>query len=61
MPLFLTVNEGSRADVAKPILATSDPRVIRAAMRAIGRLGDEEKSRPAKPRLLRPGAVEREP
>jgi hypothetical protein len=28
MPLYLTISEGETADVAQPLLATGDPRII---------------------------------
>jgi hypothetical protein len=40
MPLYLTLSRGPRADLAKPVLASSDPRVVNAALEAIHRLGD---------------------
>lgn len=40
MPLFLTLSRGPRADLATPVLASSDPRVVNAALEAIHRLGD---------------------
>ena len=45
MPLYVTVSRGPRADLARPVLASSDPRVVDAALEAIRRLseaGDEE-------------------
>lgn len=35
MTVFLTIREGETADQARPILATSDPRVLRAVARAL--------------------------
>ena len=40
MPLYLTLSRGPRADLAKAILASSDPRVVNAALEAIHRLGE---------------------
>jgi hypothetical protein len=40
MPLYLTLSRGPRADSAEPILASSDPAVIRAVLAAIGSLSD---------------------
>ena len=40
MPLFLTLSRGPRADQAKPFLASSDLRVVNAALEAIHRLGE---------------------
>ena len=39
MPLYLTLSRGPRADLATPVLASSDPRVVDAALEAIRRLG----------------------
>lgn len=39
MALFLTIAEGSRADRARPIVATGDAGVIREALRAIEQIG----------------------
>ena len=38
--LYITVSTGPRADCASPIVASSDPRVVRATLRAIARLTD---------------------
>jgi hypothetical protein len=40
MPLFLTLSRRPRGDLAKAILASSDPRVVNAALEAIHRLGE---------------------
>lgn len=40
MPLYLTLSRGPRADRATPVLASSDPAVIDAVLRAIRDLGD---------------------
>ncbi len=40
MPLYLTLSRGPRADLATPVLASSDPRVVNAALEAIHRLGE---------------------
>jgi len=40
MPLYLTLSRGPRADLATPVLASSDPRMVNAALEAIHRLGD---------------------
>ncbi|MDP9365360.1 MAG: hypothetical protein M3Q10_14235 [Chloroflexota bacterium] len=42
MPLYLTVSRGPRADMATPVLASSDPLVVNAVLEAIGRLSDAE-------------------
>jgi hypothetical protein len=53
MPLYLTLSRGPRADRAEPVLASSDPAVIRAVLAAIGTLADADR-RPSRPRT-RPG------
>ena len=45
MPLYVTLSEGPRADQARPILVTSQQRVVAALLREIGRLGNAEGSR----------------
>lgn len=46
--LFVTVSEGKSAAEAEPIVATSDPAVVRAVGRLLARkLGAEELPRPA--------------
>lgn len=40
MPLYLTVSRGPRADLATPVLASSDPRIVRAALDAIRGLAE---------------------
>ena len=40
MPLYLTLSRGPRADLATPVLASSDPRVVDAALEAIRRLAE---------------------
>lgn len=40
MPWYLTLSRGPRADAATPVLASSDPSVVRAVLEAIARLGD---------------------
>ncbi len=40
MPLYITVSRGARADVAMPILASSDSHVVGAVLRALARLDD---------------------
>ncbi len=40
MPLYVTVSRGPRADRVTPVLASSDPRVVNAALEAIRRLGE---------------------
>ncbi len=62
MPLYLTVSQGTRADTARPILASNDPRLIAAVMRETSHLGDllpeehtshyEDGSRPERPLTL---------
>lgn len=42
MTVYLILSRGSRADEATPILASSDPRVIDAALQAIAHLDDQE-------------------
>lgn len=42
MPLYLTLSRGPRADRAEPVLASSDPAVIRAVLAAIGTLADAD-------------------
>lgn len=39
MPLYLTIREGPSPITATAILATADSRVIRAALRELGKLG----------------------
>lgn len=40
MALFLTLSRGPRADLAVPVVASSDRRVVTAVLTAIGRLGE---------------------
>ena len=40
MTLYLTLSRGPRADLATPVLASSDPRVVNAVLTAISRLAD---------------------
>lgn len=42
MAVYLILARGLDADNATPILASSDPRVIGAALQAIAHLGDQE-------------------
>ncbi len=44
MPLYITVSRGARADAARPILASSDRRVVDAVLRTLARLneGDQD-------------------
>ncbi len=49
MPLYLTVLSGASAETAEPLVATSDQRVVQAALRAISRVAASEAERkPAK-------------
>lgn len=50
MPLYLTLSRGPRADLAQPVLASSDPSVIRGVLDLIRRMSDEDEG-PAEPRL----------
>ena len=51
MPLYLMLSRGPRADQATPVLASSDPRVVNAALEAIRRLAeaDDEDAAPPLP------------
>ncbi len=49
MPLYLTVSQGPSADRTRPILAVSDPGVIAAVLREIGRLADPGTNAPPLP------------
>lgn len=40
MAWYLTLSRGPRADAAVPVLASSDPSVVRAVLAAIARLSD---------------------
>jgi hypothetical protein len=37
---YLTISEGRSPATATPLVATADPRVIRAALREVGRLAE---------------------
>ena len=43
MPLYVTVSQGPRADLAKPLLASSDQTVVVAVLDAIRRLEEHER------------------
>ena len=45
MPLYLTVLSGASAETAEPLVATSDRRVVQAALRAISRVAASEAER----------------
>jgi hypothetical protein len=40
MALYLVISRGPRADLAEPVLASSDPHIIQAVLAAIGKLAD---------------------
>ena len=42
MPLYVTVSRGPRADLAKPVLASSDRTVVGAVLEAVRRLAESE-------------------
>jgi len=57
MNLYLTLSRGPRADLAEPILASSDPQVIQAVLFAIGSMADDSLPVPeSKVRVLIPEA-----
>lgn len=59
MPLYVTISEGPRADLARPLLAVSDQSLIAELLRAIGRKGAyvaEDNQSPEPPTLRMVGA-----
>ena len=53
MALYLTVSRGPRADLAAPVLATSDAYLVAVVLAAISHLGDSDDDR-TDPPALRP-------
>lgn len=42
MPIYVTLSQGPRADLARPILASSDQRVVGAVLQSLARLDQPE-------------------
>jgi len=60
MALFVQICEGRSAADAQPVVASSDPEVVRAVMRALERRFDPDR-RPTPIRPRRPREVKAEP
>jgi hypothetical protein len=49
MAMYITLSEGPRADMAVPILATGDQRIIQAVLSALTRIARETTTSPDAP------------
>lgn len=51
MAMYVTLSEGPRADMAAPILATGDQRIVHAVLAALSKIARETSGAPDAPSL----------